>query len=157
MNKKNSGLTLIEVILTLAMTSFVLLSVFGFMMTHINNNIRINDVKDIQYNAKKINRFLADELSQACSFDYEKQEIVLLDNDNNENTPNPRISFIHDIEYNLYYKYSYSENTTLLAKNVKTFNITTPNANNVRYEIILEKNESTYNFVNLIYMRNSEF
>ncbi|SHI69502.1 hypothetical protein SAMN02745751_00819 [Dethiosulfatibacter aminovorans DSM 17477] len=151
----NKGLTLVEMIIALGMTSFVMVLVFSILLGNIRNNNRIDNSNELQYQAQVISNFLNTEISQAYGFDYDDQEIILKDNDDDPGTTSPKIKFTLEANNTLYVeKTVIGTGKVPLAEDVVSFNLTSPDNNNIRYEVVLERGDSSYNLINVVYMRN---
>lgn len=154
--KNNKGITLIELIVTLALASIILTFVMSFFITNVKSYETINYETDVQYQSQSTINFMTNKILEAKDFVGLVGEIYKFEHNNGK-----YFGFKKDHEVIIYYEdVSDLSKSVDIGKYIKNLEIITNSDSEVK--IILElyndkKNPADiYSANQTVYMRNSK-
>ncbi len=144
------GLTLIELLVSLAIIGIVTTMVFSFFIYQVRQNTKINDLNELHYQAQIVNNHLNRRISQCdyYGFDENSKTLVLL-------TYNEITYRYNRYDIKLKSNGDLIENYNEMANYINDMYFERDEVNNsVHYSLLFRKGKETYLVENTVYMRN---
>lgn len=144
------GLTLIELLVSLAILGVVTTMIFSFFIYQVQQNHKIYDLNELHYQAQIVNNHLNRRISQCDYFGFDERDKVLVLLKYNSNT------YRYD-RYDIKLKPNGDliENYNEMANYINDMHFERDEtANSVHYSILFGKGSESYLIENTVYMRN---
>ena len=148
--RNRQGLTLIELLVSLAIIGTVTTMVFSFFIYQVRQNTKINDLNELHYQAQIVNNHLNRRISQCDYFGFDKNTKTLV------------LLTYNEFEYR-YDRYDIKlkpngdliENYNEMANYMDDMVFERDEVNNsVHYSLLFGKGNETYLIENTVFMRN---
>lgn len=148
-NKK--GLTLIELIISVGLSSILLVMIISFFISNVKNNTMINNLNELQYQAKIVNNYLYENIAQSNYFSYSEATKTM-----QLRTYTNNIKDYELLTIKLKSNGDLIENYNELANYIASIDIDYDEEKHfVHYIVNFEKGNNDFRIENSVYMRNA--